>query len=104
MKEKQVKLPSPVSPFSIHRNPARVVVSVAGRVVADIPMPTTVRGIKITRTSSSKPIAFSPGTSQPRKPVSGLNQQANKSLRAGSDSELARETFQGEIQWIPKLS
>src|SRR5216684_7844761 len=52
-------------------------------------MPTTARGIRITRTSSSKPIAFSPGTAQPRKPVSGLNQQANKSLHAGSDSELS---------------
>jgi uncharacterized protein (DUF427 family) len=35
MKEKQVKLPGPDHPISIHRNPARVVVSVAGRVVAD---------------------------------------------------------------------
>ena len=41
------------------------------------PDATTVRGIRITRTSSSKPISFSPGTVQPRKPVSGLNQQAN---------------------------
>ena len=35
MKEKQVKLPGPDHPISIERNPARVVVSVAGRVVAD---------------------------------------------------------------------
>jgi uncharacterized protein (DUF427 family) len=35
MKEKQVKLPDPDHPISIHRNPARVVVSVAGRMVAD---------------------------------------------------------------------
>ena len=35
MKEKQVKLPNPDHPISIQRNPARVVVSVAGRVVAD---------------------------------------------------------------------
>ena len=35
MKEKQVKLPGPDHPISIKRNPARVVVSVAGRVVAD---------------------------------------------------------------------
>ena len=35
MKEKQVKLPSPDHPISIWPNPARVVVSVAGRVVAD---------------------------------------------------------------------
>src|SRR6202022_188111 len=46
-------------------------------------MPTTVRGIRITKTSSSKPIAFSPSTAQPRKPVSGLNQQADKSLHVG---------------------
>jgi uncharacterized protein (DUF427 family) len=35
MKEKQIKLPGPDHPISIARNPARVVVSVAGRVVAD---------------------------------------------------------------------
>jgi uncharacterized protein (DUF427 family) len=35
MKEKQIKLPSPDHPISIQRNPARVVVSAAGRVVAD---------------------------------------------------------------------
>src|ERR1700682_5428741 len=45
-------------------------------------MPTTVRGIRITRTSSSKLIAFSPGTAQPRKPV-GAHQQANKSVACG---------------------
>ena len=35
MKEKQIKLPGPDHPISIRRNPARVVVSVAGRVIAD---------------------------------------------------------------------
>jgi uncharacterized protein (DUF427 family) len=35
MKEKQVRLPGPDHPISIRRNPARVVVSVAGCVVAD---------------------------------------------------------------------
>src|ERR1700731_861804 len=35
MKEKQVKLPGPDHPISIQPNPARVVVSVAGHVVAD---------------------------------------------------------------------
>jgi uncharacterized protein (DUF427 family) len=35
MKEKQLKLPGPDHPISIQRNPARLVVSVAGRVVAD---------------------------------------------------------------------
>ena len=35
MKEKQVKRPGPDHPISIQRNPARIVVSVTGRVVAD---------------------------------------------------------------------
>jgi uncharacterized protein (DUF427 family) len=35
MKEKQIKLPGPDHPISIQRNPARVVVSVAGRAVAN---------------------------------------------------------------------
>jgi uncharacterized protein (DUF427 family) len=35
MKQKQAKLPGPDHPISIQRNPARVVVSVAGRAVAD---------------------------------------------------------------------
>ena len=35
MKTKQIKLPGPDHPISIRHNPARVVVSVAGRVVAD---------------------------------------------------------------------
>ena len=35
MKTKEVKLPGPDHPISIQRNPARIVVSVAGRVVAD---------------------------------------------------------------------
>jgi uncharacterized protein (DUF427 family) len=35
MKEKPVRLPGPDHPISIERNPARVVVSVAGKVVAD---------------------------------------------------------------------
>ena len=35
MKEKQIKVPSPNHPISIERNPARVAVSVAGRVIAD---------------------------------------------------------------------
>ena len=35
MKTKQIKLPGPDHPISIRRNSARVVVSVAGRVVAD---------------------------------------------------------------------
>jgi uncharacterized protein (DUF427 family) len=35
MKEKQMKIPGPDHPISIQRNPARVVVSAAGRVIAD---------------------------------------------------------------------
>jgi uncharacterized protein (DUF427 family) len=35
MKQKQIKLAGPEHPISIQRNPARVVVSVAGRVIAD---------------------------------------------------------------------
>ena len=35
MKEKHVKLPGPDHPILIERNPFRVIVSVAGRVVAD---------------------------------------------------------------------
>jgi len=35
MKTKQIKLPGPDHPISIQRNPARVVVSAAGRVLAD---------------------------------------------------------------------
>ena len=43
MKDKQFKLPGPEHPISIQRNPARVVVSVAGRVVADTRNALTVR-------------------------------------------------------------
>jgi uncharacterized protein (DUF427 family) len=35
MKEKQIKVPDPNHPISIERNPARLVVSVADRVIAD---------------------------------------------------------------------
>ncbi len=35
MKEKQIKTPGPDHPISIQHNPARVVVSVAGQVIAD---------------------------------------------------------------------
>jgi uncharacterized protein (DUF427 family) len=43
MKEKQIKLPGPDHPITIERNPARVVVSVAGRVVADTRKALTLR-------------------------------------------------------------
>jgi uncharacterized protein (DUF427 family) len=35
MKEKLIKVPGPDHPISIERNPARIVVSVAGRVIGD---------------------------------------------------------------------
>jgi uncharacterized protein (DUF427 family) len=35
MKQKQIKVPGPEHPISIERNPARIVVSVARRVIAD---------------------------------------------------------------------
>ena len=35
MKEKQIRVPGSEHPISIERNPARIVVSVAGRVIAD---------------------------------------------------------------------
>jgi uncharacterized protein (DUF427 family) len=35
MKEKQIRIPGPDHPISIQRNPARVVVSVAGHTIAD---------------------------------------------------------------------
>jgi uncharacterized protein (DUF427 family) len=43
MKEKQVKHPAPDHPISIERNPTRVIVSVAGRVVADSTNAVTLR-------------------------------------------------------------
>jgi hypothetical protein len=49
MKEKQITLPGPDHPISIQRNPARVVVSVAGRVVADTRNALTLREVRIRR-------------------------------------------------------
>ena len=43
MKTKQIKLPGPDHPISIERNPARVVVSVAGRMIADTRSALTLR-------------------------------------------------------------
>jgi uncharacterized protein (DUF427 family) len=43
MKDKQVKLPGPDHRISIERNPTRVIVSVAGRVVADSSNAVTLR-------------------------------------------------------------
>jgi uncharacterized protein (DUF427 family) len=55
MKEKQVKLPSPDHPISIQRNPARVVVSVVGRVVADT------RNALTLREAAYPPVQYIPG-------------------------------------------
>ena len=54
MKEKQVKAPGPDHPISIQRNPARVVVSVAGRVVADT------RNALTLREASYPPVQYIP--------------------------------------------
>jgi uncharacterized protein (DUF427 family) len=43
MKEKQIKLPGADHPISIERNPARVVVSAAGRMIADTSNALTLR-------------------------------------------------------------
>ena len=43
MKEKQIQIPGPDHPISIERNPAHVVVSVAGRVIADTRYALTLR-------------------------------------------------------------
>ncbi len=55
MKEKQVRLPGPDHPISIQRNPARVVVSVAGRVVADT------RNALTLREAAYPPVQYIPG-------------------------------------------
>ena len=55
MNEKQIKLPGPDHPISIQRNPARVVVSVAGRVVADT------RNALTLREAAYPPVEYIPG-------------------------------------------
>jgi uncharacterized protein (DUF427 family) len=55
MKDKKVKLPGPDHPISIQRNPARVVVSVAGRVVADT------RNALTLREGAYLPVQYIPG-------------------------------------------
>ena len=54
MKERQVKLPGPDHPISIQPNPARVVVSVAGRVMADT------RNALTLREASYPPVEYIP--------------------------------------------
>ena len=55
MNEKQVKLPGPDHRISVERNPARVVVSVAGRVIADT------RNALTLREASYTPVQYIPG-------------------------------------------
>jgi uncharacterized protein (DUF427 family) len=55
MEEKQVKLPGPDHPISIRLNPARVVVSVAGRVIADT------RNALTLREAAYPPVHYIPG-------------------------------------------
>ena len=55
MKEKQVKLPDPDHPISIEHNPAHVVVSAAGRVIADT------RNALTLREADYPPVQYIPG-------------------------------------------
>ena len=43
MREKQIRIPGPDHPISIERNPARVIVSVAGHAIADTRNAVTLR-------------------------------------------------------------
>jgi uncharacterized protein (DUF427 family) len=54
VKTKQIKLPGPDHPISIQPNPARVVVSVAGRVVADT------RNVLTLREADYPPVQYIP--------------------------------------------
>src|SRR5204862_4941032 len=54
MKEKQIMIPAPDHPISIQRNPARVVVSVAGRVIAET------RNALTLRESDYSPVQYIP--------------------------------------------
>ena len=55
MKERQIKLPGPDHPISIQRNSARVVVSVAGQVIADT------RNALTLREADYSPVQYIPG-------------------------------------------
>jgi uncharacterized protein (DUF427 family) len=55
MNEKQVKLPGPDHPISVEPNRARVVVSIAGRVIADT------RNALTLREASYPPVQYIPG-------------------------------------------
>ena len=54
MKEKQIKIPGPDHPISVQRNPARVVVSAAGRVIAET------RNALTLRESDYSPVQYIP--------------------------------------------
>jgi uncharacterized protein (DUF427 family) len=54
MKEKQIKLPGLDHPISIQRNPARVVVSVVGRMIADT------RNARTLREADYPPVQYIP--------------------------------------------
>src|ERR1700730_14166070 len=54
MKEKQIKIPGPDHPIFIERNPARVVVSVAGHVIAET------RNALTLRESDYSPVQYIP--------------------------------------------
>src|SRR6202521_985994 len=54
MKEKQIRIPGPDHPISIQRNPARFVVSVAGRVIAET------RNALTLRESDYSPVQYIP--------------------------------------------
>jgi uncharacterized protein (DUF427 family) len=54
MKEKQIKIPGPDHPISIERHPARVVVSVAGHVIAET------RNALTLRESDYSPVQYIP--------------------------------------------
>ena len=51
---KPVKIPGPDHPMTIERNPARIVVTLAGRVVADTREALTLREAPIPRFSTSR--------------------------------------------------
>ena len=55
MNEKQIKLPGPDHPISVEPNRARVVVSIAGRVIADT------RNALTLREASYPPVQYIPG-------------------------------------------
>ena len=55
MKEKPIKVPGPDHPISIERNPARIVVSVASRVIADT------RNALTVREADYPPVQYIPG-------------------------------------------